>query len=72
MKRGGIYSILNYIGGEKIEKGTKMKKFTKILLIGCLLVMVSCNNYKNTCISDYSKQLDCITGFCRTEQCGQS
>ena len=55
MKRGGIYSILNYIGGEKIEKGTKMKKFNK-----------------NTCISDYSKQLDCITGFCRTEQCGQS
>ena len=32
MKRGGIYSILNYIGGEKIEKGTKMKKFTKILV----------------------------------------
>ena len=22
-----------------------MKKFTKILLIGCLLVMVSCNNW---------------------------
>ena len=32
MKRGGIYSILNYIGGEKIEKGTKMKRITKILV----------------------------------------
>ena len=30
MKRGGIYSILIYIGGEKIEKGTKMKRITKI------------------------------------------
>ena len=49
-----------------------MKKFTKILLIGCLLVMVSCNNWLDVDPKSQVKDKDLFASDVIVKTCSDS